>query len=95
MTQASLKVEAPVVSPTTGALLHGFMPDGAGEGAIGRAISEVSPEEILVFTRELTNKLAWAVGSFYKVPYSGRQTVIQKYVFRCARAVLRDHGYPI
>jgi len=94
MTQTSQRLKAPVVSPTTGALLHGFLPDGAAPGGLGRAISEVSQEEILLFTRELTNKLAWAVGTFYKVPYSGRQTQVQKYVFRCARAILRDHGYP-
>jgi len=93
MTQASQRLNSPVVSPTTGDVLPGFQPDGTCEGALGRPVSALGPEEILTLTRELTNKLAWAVGSFYKVPYSGRQTVVQKYVFRCARAILRDHGY--
>lgn len=95
MTQASQKLEAPVVSPTTGALLPGFLPDGARVGAIGREVEQLSHEEVHLYTKELTNKLAWAVGSFYKVPYSGKRTIINKYVFRCARAILRDHGYPI
>jgi len=93
MTQRSQGINAPVRSPTTGAFLD-FREDGEAAGAIGRTASQVSQEEILAFTRELTNKLAWAMGTFYKVPYSGRQTVIQQYVMRATRAILRDHGYP-
>lgn len=94
MTQASQKLETPVVSPTTGVLLSGFIPDGSLPGAIGRSVAGVSPEEIHIYQKELTNKLAWTVGSFYGVPYSGRRTTVYDYVFRCARAILRDHGYP-
>jgi len=94
MTQASQKLKTPVVSPTTGELLPDFQPDGSRPGSLGSESRGKSPEQIHVLTKELTNKLAWAVGSFYNVPYTGRQTPVQKYAARCARAILRDHGYP-
>ena len=86
-------VEAPVRSPTTGAFLD-FIVDGEREGAIGRSVTGLSHEEIHIFQKELANKLAWAMGTFFKVPYSGNQTVVKKYVERVSRAILRDHGYP-
>jgi len=94
MSQASLKINAPVVSPTTGELIN-FHPAGSLPGAIGRSIEDLSPEQILTFTKELTNKLAWAMGSFYGVSYSRKNSLVTQYAARCCRAILRDHGFPI
>lgn len=44
--------------------------------------------------KELRNKLAWVIGTFYGVDYSGKRTAAQAYVTRMTTAVIRDHGYP-
>jgi len=93
MTQRPL-ANSPVVSPTTGELLKDFIPDGEKPGAIGGPVSGVSEGFRHDCQKELTSKLAWAMGTFYNVPYSGKQTEVHKYVARAARAILRDHGYP-
>lgn len=95
MTQDRLPhTDVPVVSPTTGQLLSGFIPDGAKEGSLGVHVDGTSLEQRHDCLKELTNKLAWAMGTFYGVPYSGRKTVVHEYIAKCARAILRDHGYP-
>lgn len=92
--QLPFTLNAPVVSPTTGALLPGFSPDGSKEGAIGVHVDATSLGGRHDGLKELTSKLAWAMGTFYGVPYSGRNTAVNRYVAKCARAILRDHGYP-
>lgn len=44
--------------------------------------------------KELVNKLAWVLGSTYRVPYSNIRTGARAYAWRIAKAVLQDHGYP-
>ncbi len=45
--------------------------------------------------QEIVNKLAWCLGSVYRVPYSGKRTAVRIYAERIAQAVVRDHGYPV
>lgn len=84
----------PVVSPTTGETLSNFVPDGAKPDSIGIHVDATTLQFRHDCLKELTNKLSWAIGTFYNAPYSGRQTRVQQYVGRVARAILRDHGYP-
>lgn len=93
-TRLPLTSGAPVVSPTTGALLD-FACDGARPGSLGKSVEQTTLGGRHAALKELENKLAWAVGTFYGVPYSGRRTEATLYVARIVRAVLRDHGYPI
>lgn len=86
--------DSPVVSPTTGEVLEGFIPDGGKEGSIGVHVDSTTDGYRSECIKELTNKLAWAMGTFYGVPYSSRATRVHGYVARAARAILRDHGYP-
>lgn len=44
--------------------------------------------------KELVNKLAWVLGSYFRVPYSGAKSTPRLYAQRIAKAVFRDHGYP-
>ncbi len=44
--------------------------------------------------KELTNKLAWALGTTYRVPYSNGKDVARAYALRIATRCLKDHGYP-
>ena len=44
--------------------------------------------------KELINKLAWVLGSTYRVPYSNVRTAARAYAQRIAQATLKDHGYP-
>lgn len=44
--------------------------------------------------KELVNKLSWALGSTFQVPYTGNRTVCRTYVRHVVSAILRDHGWP-
>lgn len=44
--------------------------------------------------KELVNKIAWALGSAYRQPYSGVRTPARQYAVLVAAAIQRDHGYP-
>lgn len=94
MTQTRIPLQSPVVSPTTGEVLPHFHPDGSKEGSLGIHVEDTSLEWRHDRQKELINKVAWAVGTFYSVPYSARGSVAHGYAARIVRAVLRDHGYP-
>lgn len=44
--------------------------------------------------KELVNKLAWVVGSFYRQPYSSMRRPAREYAWALTNRVLADHGYP-
>lgn len=44
--------------------------------------------------KELINKLAWALGSTYRVPYNNTRTPARQLASRIARHVLETQGYP-
>lgn len=44
--------------------------------------------------KELINKMAWAVGSTYRMPYHNLRTLARLVAKECARAIVTEHGYP-
>ena len=44
--------------------------------------------------KELCNKIAWVIGSTYRVPYANMKTDARQYAWRIVKKVLLDHGYP-
>jgi len=44
--------------------------------------------------QEIVNKIAWSLGSTYRIPYSNRRSAVRLYAQRIARAVVKAHGYP-
>jgi len=44
--------------------------------------------------KELVNKLAWALGSSYAMPYNNIRTVARLAAVEIATAVILAHGYP-
>jgi len=44
--------------------------------------------------KELCNKIAWVLGSTYRVPYANMRTEARQYAWRIVKKVLEDHGYP-
>jgi len=44
--------------------------------------------------KELCNKIAWVLGSTYRVPYANMRTNARQYAWRIVKKVLEDHGYP-
>jgi len=44
--------------------------------------------------QELVNKLAWVIGSTYRVPYSSNKTRARSQAIKFATALLRSDGYP-
>jgi len=43
---------------------------------------------------ELVNKLSWAIGSTYRVPYRNPRVGVRVSALALAHVVLKDHGYP-
>jgi hypothetical protein len=52
------------------------------------------PEEQTDAFKELVNKLAWALGSTYRVPYGNSWTGARRNALELAKSVITDHGYP-
>jgi len=45
-------------------------------------------------TKELVNKLAWALGSAYRRPYSNMRTPAREAAWELVKQVIDEHGYP-
>lgn len=45
--------------------------------------------------KELANKLAWAIGSTYRVPYANVRTAARRAALRLAQDLVAAQGYPI
>jgi len=44
--------------------------------------------------KELCNKIAWVLGSTYRVPYANMKTDARRYAWRIVKKILEDNGYP-
>ncbi len=44
--------------------------------------------------KELANKVAWVLGSVYRVPYANMKTDARQYAWRIVKRILEDQGYP-
>ena len=44
--------------------------------------------------KELVNKIAWVLGSTYRVPYANMRTDARQYAWRIVKRVIEDNGYP-
>jgi len=44
--------------------------------------------------KELVNKIAWVLGSTYRVSYANMRTDARQYAWRIVKKVLEDNGYP-
>lgn len=44
--------------------------------------------------KELVNKLAWSIGSVYRVPYGNTRTEARRLAAHIARIIVTEHGYP-
>lgn len=44
--------------------------------------------------KELCNKIAWVLGSTYRVPYANMRTDARQYAWSIVKQVLEVHGYP-
>lgn len=64
------------------------------ESVLGVPASQTHPALQTDSFKELVNKLAWVLGSTYRVPYSNQKSVARQYALRITSAIMRDHGYP-
>lgn len=44
--------------------------------------------------KELVNKIAWVLGSTYRVPYANMRTHARQYAWRIVKKIIEDNGYP-
>ena len=81
----------------------GLDPSLAGPGLPGTLVADplgIPPKDTIStlqqdHVKELANKLAWALGSTYRVNYSNMSSDARKYAWLIVKAVIRDHGYPV
>jgi len=43
---------------------------------------------------ELANKIAWALGSVYRMPYSSKRTLARSYAWKLMQEIITEQGYP-
>lgn len=63
-------------------------------GPLGCPPSECQPQLTTDCYQELVNKLAWVLGSTYRVEYSNRRTRARTLAQRIANSIVKDSGYP-
>ncbi len=71
-------------------------PERVGASSSMEAIPayDTDPEKQSEAFKELVNKLAWALGSTYRVPYGNTWTGARQNAVELAKSVITDHGYP-
>ena len=69
-------------------------PDSLTDSPLGIPASEAQIALQQDAVKELVNKIAWTLGSFYRAPYSTMKTPARAYAWRIVKKVLEDHGYP-
>lgn len=74
--------------PTT----YGHAPDNFGFPP-GSGPGMASGQEQTDCVKELTNKLAWVLGSTYKKTYSSNKGPVHLYAQRIAKGIVRGQGY--
>ena len=87
------QTQLPLLEPDPSAA--GGLFDSRVDGAFGSFVGEASAQTKLEFIKEMTNKMAWVVGSAYGKTYSTKNSPVQRYAARMVKAILRDHGYRI
>jgi len=62
--------------------------------ALGVHALDTHPELQTESFKELTNKIAWAIGSTYGRPYNNTRTPARLAAVSAAKVVVAAHGYP-
>ncbi len=79
--------KAPVATPPPGLL-------SSDNPALGTPSADTHLALQQDVCKELVNKIAWVLGSTYRVPYANMRTDARQYAWRIVKQVLKDHGYP-
>lgn len=61
---------------------------------LGRPAASLTPEARHEALKELVNKIAWALGSTYRCPYTNRKTPTRLLAITLAASVLDRQGFP-
>ncbi len=68
--------------------------DPLPEGALGIPASSTHPPLQTDSYKELVNKVAWVLGSTYRVNYSNKRSIARVQAQRLVVAILKVNGYP-
>lgn len=74
--------------------IHGFTPQNLDDSALGIPPHEAQLGLQQDVVKELVNKVAWVLGSVYRVNYSNMRTPARAYAWRIVKRCIEDHGYP-
>jgi len=70
------------------------MPDHVSSARLGVPAYLTSPQLQSDAFKELVNKLAWAVGSTYRMQYGNARSNTRQIAVRLAKSLITDEGYP-
>ena len=69
-------------------------PGGSRSVSLGIPAFEAQPLLQSAAFKELVNKLAWCLGSSYRVPYTNVRTLARQWALELASRTITEHGYP-
>lgn len=72
-----------------------FVPAPLPEAALGLPVAETQPLLQPDCFKEVVNKIAWAIGSTYRVPYRSPHTGARAVALNVAQWIIEAQGYPI
>ena len=78
------------VQPPTG----GSLPRPTASEPFGISAYEAHSQLQTDSYQEIVNKIAWVLGSTFRVQYSNRRSPARLYAQRIATAIVKAHGYP-
>lgn len=61
---------------------------------LGVPATETNPSMQQDAVAELTNKLAWVIGSVYRMPYSNKKSLARRVAWEMMSDLITEHGYP-
>lgn len=74
--------------------LSTYLPGHETPGRLGLPTGGAQPELQMDCYKELINKIAWAIGSAYRLPYNNQTTLSRQAATTLARDLVNRHGYP-
>ena len=88
---AQTKVPNPIVPVGT---QHLPRPLQAPDSLLGIPVQDGDPSLAPAFYQELTNKLAWALGSTYRVSYHAKKGPVRDFAWQVAKRIVAMQGLP-
>lgn len=74
--------------------VHGIRPLPSAKTPLGIPVEDADPSQATAFYQELTNKLAWAIGSTYKRTYHSKKGPVRDFAWELTKRIVGYQGLP-